>query len=397
MKAAAKKIVFRLSELKEEPVDWLWPGRLALGKPTIIDGDPSLGKSLLTLDVAARLTTARPLPDGVVPTEPAAVVLVGSEDGLRDTVLPRLAAAGADTTRVHVFAGSARRGIWTGWPVFPADCRELTDTVREAGARLVVLDPLTAYLGSRAGSQSEGLVRRALVPLVRLAQESHPAMIWVRHLNKGRHGQMPLYRGSGSIAIAGLARTAFLVGKARDNAEVRVLASTKNNLATPPPSLGFRITANPCGQPTIVWLGPVEHQAEDLLGAPVAPGAAVERAREFLSNLLGGKICSAEEAQRRAQEAGIHDAALRRARRVLNVKARQVVVHGRRQWYWSLEDAPQLPLDTPEDHAQFVHQAAQRGLQFRERLARQARLLTEQARPGGNSDDSQLDRCEVDA
>src|SRR5438132_3199004 len=148
-----EKLVFRLSDLKKEPMDWLWPDRIAAGSLTLIDGDPSLGKSLLTLDLAARLTTARPLPDGYVPPEPLSVVLVGHEDGLRDTVLPRLKAAGADLHRVHVFASRARDGVWSGLPTFPDDCDLLKETVVETSARLIVLDPLMALLSARVCQQ----------------------------------------------------------------------------------------------------------------------------------------------------------------------------------------------------------------------------------------------------
>src|SRR5262249_20357670 len=119
MPAKKEKLVWCLDNLEEQPIDWLWPGRLPAAKLTLIDGDPSQGKSLLTLDLASRLTTARPFPDGFAPPQPSSVVLVGSEDGIRDTVLPRLRAAGADLRRVHVFAGRACAGAWSGLPTFP--------------------------------------------------------------------------------------------------------------------------------------------------------------------------------------------------------------------------------------------------------------------------------------
>src|SRR5919201_1751764 len=120
-----EKLVWCLDDLEEQAIDWLWPGRLPAAKLMLIDGDPSQGKSLLTLDLASRLTTARPLPDGYTPPEPLSVVLVGSEDGVRDTVLPRLKAAGADLRRVHCFAGRARDTVWGGLPTFPEDCHLL--------------------------------------------------------------------------------------------------------------------------------------------------------------------------------------------------------------------------------------------------------------------------------
>ncbi len=114
MSKTDEKVVWRLSDLQEEPIDWLWPGRIAAGSLTLIDGDPDLGKSLLTLDIAARLTTARPFPDGYVPPRPRAVVLVGCQDPVCNIVLPRLKAAGADLSLVRVFAGRARDGILQG-------------------------------------------------------------------------------------------------------------------------------------------------------------------------------------------------------------------------------------------------------------------------------------------
>src|SRR5712692_1582747 len=119
MQEKKEKLVLCLNDLEEQTLLWLWPGRLLAGKLTLIDGDPSQGKSLMTLDLASRLTTAVALPDGFRPPQPSAVVLVGSEDGMRDTVLPRLRAAGADLCRVHAFAGRARGGVWSRWARFP--------------------------------------------------------------------------------------------------------------------------------------------------------------------------------------------------------------------------------------------------------------------------------------
>ena len=115
----------------------------------------------MTLDLASRLTTTRSLPDGFTPPEPLSVVLVGSEDGIRDTVLPRLRAAGADLRRVHVFAGRARGGVWSGFPTFPEDCDLLSEILRDTAARLVIVDPLMAFLSSRVWNRSR--VFRAFV------------------------------------------------------------------------------------------------------------------------------------------------------------------------------------------------------------------------------------------
>jgi hypothetical protein len=156
-----ENVVWRLSDLEVETLTWLWPGRLALGKPTVIDGDPGLGKSLMTLDLAARLTTGRALPESPAPPQPVPVILVGSEDAVRDTVLPRLLAAGADPSRVHVFAGRKDQDALSRAPSFPEDEQGLHDLIAITGARLVVLDPLMAFLSARALGSSESGMRRA--------------------------------------------------------------------------------------------------------------------------------------------------------------------------------------------------------------------------------------------
>src|SRR5262245_60333810 len=134
--AVAEARVTCLNDLVPRPVDWLWPHILPAGKLTLIDGDPSQGKSLMTLDLAARLTTARALPDGYQPPEPCGVVLVGAEDNLEDTVLPRLLAAGADPRRVHAFRGPRCHGRCQRPPVFPGDCDLLGRVGRDTGSRL---------------------------------------------------------------------------------------------------------------------------------------------------------------------------------------------------------------------------------------------------------------------
>jgi hypothetical protein len=346
MLARKEKLVWCLDDLEEQPIDWLWPGRLPVGKLMLIDGDPSQGKSLLTLDVASRLTTARPLPDGYTPPEPLSVVLVGSEDGIRDTVLPRLRAAGADLRRVHVFAGRARGGVWSGLPTFPEDCDLLAETLRETGARLVVVDPLLAFLSSRLCTANDQMARQALDPLARVAEEMQAAMLLVRHLTKRSRGERALYRGSGSIAFIGAARMAYLVGPAPTDEDLHVLACTKCNLAVSPSSLGFRIAGGDEGPPVVSWVGEVEVSADDLvLSAGLVRGQALTRARAFVEEQLRNGPCASEELGRRAREAGIAPITLRRAKQDLGIVLKQECVDGRNRWYCRLRDPE--PAESP--------------------------------------------------
>jgi AAA domain len=338
MSTERRKYVRCLCDFEPQPIEWLWPNRVAAGKVTLIDGDPSQGKSLLTLDLVARLTAGRPLPDGPAFGPPQSVVLVGTEDGLGDTVRPRLQAAGADLMRVHTFEVRDQNGA-PRLPVFPQDCDLLRETLLEKEARLVVIDPLAAVLAA-AGGLSGFQVRRALGPLAALAEETRAAVIMIRHLTKGGQGRRAIYRGGGAIDIIGSARTAFLVGPHPQDDSLRVLACTKINVAEPPPALGFRIAANDAGQSAVTWTGPVDVAADDLVLAPGRPpGEAVAEARSFLEELLRDGPLSQDEIQHQAQEAGISRRTLRRAKSELRIGSEFQQGAVGAQWLWRLSPA----------------------------------------------------------
>lgn len=171
-----------LSEIRPERVDWLWPGRIPRNKLTLFDGDPGLGKSALTTDLAARVSVGRPWPDDS-PCEPGGVVLCSAEDGIGDTVRPRLDAAGGDAERVLALAtvpdGDAERLISV-----PEDLDVLRRGIERVSAALVIVDPLMAFLSGDVNSHRDQDVRRALAPLARLAEGTGVAVVVVRHLNK---------------------------------------------------------------------------------------------------------------------------------------------------------------------------------------------------------------------
>jgi hypothetical protein len=221
-----------LSSVEPEEVSWLWPSWLALGKLALVDGDPGLGKSAMTLDLAARVSSGKVFPDGAE-CEPAGVVLLSAEDGLADTIRPRLDAAGADTSKVLALATVPDEDGHDRLLSIPEDLALIEKGIRRVGARLVVVDPLMAFLSGDTNSHRDQDVRRALAPLAGLAERTGAAVLVVRHLNKAAANN-PLYRGGGSIGIIGAARMAFVVGKDPQDESRRVLASTKNNLAKPP-------------------------------------------------------------------------------------------------------------------------------------------------------------------
>lgn len=330
--------VIRLSTVTGQRVSWLWPGRLPLGKLTLIDGDPSLGKSSLVLDLAARLSRGSPLPgdEDAGNLQPAGVVLMSAEDGLEDTLQPRLAAAGADMKRIVSLSG-IERGQSSRPLELPADIDFLDEVVHDADAKLVIIDPLMAFLGGDYSANSDQHVRRALHPLTQLADRRGTAILIVRHLNKNENVKTALYRGGGSIGIIGAARCGLLVARDPSDSERRVLAVMKSNLAQRPPALLFSVAGADNGASRIVWHGQAELQPELLLSSTAEPEEphAVSEASEFLRVMLKDRAVLVTEVQRQALVLGISPRTLRRAKVKLGVQSqRQGFPDG--EWYWAL-------------------------------------------------------------
>lgn len=330
-------VVKRLSGVAPEDVQWLWPGRLPLGKVAILDGDPGLGKTTLALDLAARLTTGRALPDGW-PCAAGGVVILSAEDGLADTIRPRLEAAGADCTRVLALEAIDQlidQRIEQRPLALPTDLDVLEQTIVEAEARLVIIDPIMAYLDGAVNANRDQDVRRALAPLAALAGRTGACVLCIRHLNK-MPGANALYRGGGSIGIIGAARAGLLVAPDPADETRRVLAVTKNNLAAPAPALLYRLEAVGNGSVArIAWEGTSGHTAATLLAQP---GNGEERheltdAESFLLDALRDGPRLARDVLTDGRQAGIGERTLKRAKASLRVDSRK---QGQGGWTWEL-------------------------------------------------------------
>jgi AAA domain-containing protein/bifunctional DNA primase/polymerase-like protein len=338
-----------LSAVPRTRVRWLWQGRIPLGALTLLDGDPGLGKSLLTLDLVVRVTRGRAMPDGT-PGVDGGALLLSAEDDLSATIAPRLATAGADLERVRavraVTVYDAESGRELERPfVLPGDIPHLAARVAQAGATLVVIDPLMAYLDARVNSWRDQDVRAALVPLAALAERTGAAVVILRHLTKG-FGTNAIYRGGGSIGIIGAARAGLLVAKSPDDPEhERVLAPTKSNLGPPMPALRYRLVSAPDGPPRVEWLGQSDYTAATLLTQATAPDGEEapskrEDAAAFLRAALADGPRLASEVQLAARAAGIRDETFRRAQQLVPIHREQLPQgagrRGRGPVLWSL-------------------------------------------------------------
>jgi hypothetical protein len=316
----ARAVTVRLADIEPEDVCWLWPARIPFGKVTVIEGDPGLGKSTLSLDLAARLSTGQPTPDGH-PLVRATSIIMTAEDGLADTIRPRLEAAGADCAETIAITGVESNGQ-TGSLMLPLHIAAVRDAIHEHAAMLVIIDPLVAFLGSEVNSWRDHDVRRALRPLADLAESTGAAIIVIRHLTKGTGPA--IYRGGGSIGIAGAARSVLLVARDPDDQERRILAVTKTNLAAEAPSLAFGVGDDGHGRSRINWLGTSHHTANALVATPEEPEvkSAVEEAMDLIEEVLADGPRPVKEVEKAADEADIAPATLRRARQRMGARSK---------------------------------------------------------------------------
>jgi hypothetical protein len=322
-------IIVRLADVRPESVTWLWPRRVAAGKLALLVGDPGLGKSWITLDVAARVSSGGEWPDGGVAID-GDVVLLSAEDGLADTIRPRLDALGANVKRIHhlavLRAGDSERGVQL------ADIAALEQAIHHTGARLLVIDPMSAYHGS-TDSHRDAEVRGLMAPLALVAERTGVAILGVMHLAKG--AQRPaIYRAVGSIAFAAAARIVLAVAADPERDDRRIMAPIKSNLSTPPAALAYMLTDG-----GLTWLAdPVSDvDINALLAGPWQNGEDRRQADAWLRELLRDGEMQSRQIEEAASDAGIPRRTLFRAKARLHIDAVRIGgVGAGGQWYWRL-------------------------------------------------------------
>jgi hypothetical protein len=334
--AAPEALVRRLSDVDRESLLWLWPGRIPLGKLTLLAGDPGLGKSLVSLDMAARVSRGAPWPDNpLLPQTAGWVVLFNAEDDLADTIAPRLDAAGADDTRILAVEGirlpdGGRRPF-----SLEEDLPRLEAVlVANPGVKLIIIDPISAFCGG-VDSHKNTDVRGLLSPLAELAGRFRAAVVAVTHLSK-TGGTKAVYRAMGSLAFTAAARAAWSIVKDSADPGRRLFVPAKLNLAQEPDGLAYRIVGG-----KVEWEpDPVKMHADDAFAAEAAAaerrsGSPARReAAEWLRNKLVGGPKPASEIIEEAEQYGMSDRTLHRALKALGGRSVKSDFDG--LWMWEL-------------------------------------------------------------
>lgn len=326
----------RCADIDPSSVSWLWEPYLARGKLAVLDGDPGTGKSFVTIDIAARVSSSAQMPcGGTSSSECASVLLLNAEDDARDTIRPRVSAACGNPEFVRVLAAP---GLGLGrLPRFPDDLVALEGAIRESRAALVVIDPMMAFFPPEVSANNDQSIRQALTPLAEVAAATNACVLLVRHLRKSG-GASAIYRGLGSIGIMGAVRTGLMIARHPDDPDLRVLTVSKTNIGPPGRSLGFRLVRSEAtGQTSVDWTGPLDLSADDLFGACLpqrAGNRTRERAAEWLRQYLSEGPRRATEVFASALTAGIPNRTLERVKATIGVKSDAVSIGGRIEWWW---------------------------------------------------------------
>jgi putative DNA primase/helicase len=346
-------VLRRASTVRAVPVRHVWENRLPLGAVSLLVGLPSFGKTLVAVELSARISRGQLAGD--LFGEPAAVLFASAEDSLANTLVPRLAAAGGDLDRVE-FVAMRRAGLEDGL-VLPDDVAALEDAVRGRQARLVVIDPLMAHVHGAVDSHRDHHLRRVLAPLARLAEATGVAILVIAHLNKAPGGDL-FSRVGGSIGLTAAARSVVLAAADPEEPdESRVLVHGKANLSERAPTLRYRIEGRSLGGGVetagIVWSGEASDVGvDDVLTAPASKSHAPKRdaAQAMLVELLGDGPRRQSEIKAAALKRGIGWRTVEDAKAALGVLSEQSHDPGRRgagPAWWMLPDAlvrnPQTP------------------------------------------------------
>jgi hypothetical protein len=333
-------VVVRVSDVKSERVGWLWRRRIACGKLTLLMGDPGVGKSFITIDVTSRVTRGAAWPDGGSVPAPANVLFLAVEDGIADTIKPRLERAGADVERVFVFQ-TIREERGERLPDFERDMAVLEEQIVRLQPALVVVDPVSSYLG-KSDSYKDADMRRVLAPLAVVAERHNVAVLALVHMTKGSKDGKALYRAMGSIAFAALARIVLAAGSDPEQPERCYLMPVKQNICPASDTLAYQLRSDSedaDGAARLEWEGaPVEGVRADVIlgaGASVGDREQQQDAAEFLRQLLADGRMRSEDVFSAGKDQGYSASTLNRSKVRAGSKSYKEGFRG--AWFWELE------------------------------------------------------------
>ena len=314
--------IIRMSDVELTPVEWLWKPYLPFGKLSVLQGNPGEGKTYFAMHLAAACTNGKLLPN-MERMAPFNVIYQTAEDGLGDTVKPRLIEAGADLDRVLVIDDSEVQ--------LTLSDERIEKAIIENNARLVIIDPIQAYLGADVDMNRANEVRPIFMRLGQVAQRTGCAILLIGHLNKAA-GMQSLQRGLGSIDIAAAVRSVMFIGKLKHDPTMRILTHEKSSLAPPGASLAFSLG----DEGGFRWVGEYDITADEMLsGIEPQRETKTQQAKDLICTLLaGGKQVLSEDIDKAALERGIPGRTVRDAKRELGDALKSKIVEGRKKVFW---------------------------------------------------------------
>ena len=322
--------LINMEQVEVEKIDWLLYPFIPFGKATIVQGDPGEGKTTMVLQIIAKLTKGQAvlpsdsdesaLEEKTMDLEPVNVIYQTAEDGLGDTIKPRLLSAGADCSRVMVIDDNDQA-------LTMMDAR-LEEAIIKTKARLVVLDPIQGFLGAAVDMHRANEIRPLMKRIAVLAEKYHCAIILIGHMNKNSNGKSS-YRGLGSIDFQAAARSVLIVGRIKDEPEIRVVCHVKSSLAPEGKSIAFRLDKDTGFE----WIGEYDISADDLLSGENR-GQKIRSAKEFLKEVLASGSVAQTKVAEEAESRGIKKKTLWNAKKELEIDSVKIG----NQWFWMLPE-----------------------------------------------------------
>lgn len=333
-----------LSTVETKPIKWLQPNRIPIGKITILAGDPDVGKTFLTLDIASRVSTGNKWPNGAS-NSAGNVLILSAEDDLADTIVPRLKASEANLDRIKALQTvkkETENGPMDMIPSLIADFSTIEEEIKAHQPKLLIIDPINAYLPGIDTHRDSELRSKVFAPLKKMAEEYDVAVVCVMHLNKS-NGKAAKHRVSGSIAYVAASRATWLITNDKDEHARKLMIPVKFNIGPKPDGMAYKIIENQQSQPVIAWeTDPIEIDADEALAPDGSTAPERNEAQEFLIEILKDGPVLSKEVIKEANELNITERTLKRAKNKLGISSERIGKKGEQgggKWYYKWPDS----------------------------------------------------------